>query len=90
MAKKFQDWKTLIFVDGEKLYVREVLKPVLSRIRTARQKVKASMPKGKTAKATEVSAVKAELARIDQFEARVRQHMEETSRRFGARRAKAR
>jgi|GEM_PF-5299219 len=85
MAKKTKDWKSRILEAGEQRYIREVIRPALAEVKTARAELKARMPKGKNADADKVALFKAEMERMNTFESRIQAHLKDTQGRFSKR-----
>ena len=83
-ANKLDDWRDRIFRDGEKRYIREVLRPAAADLKAARAKLKAAMPKGRDADQKKVALYQTQLSAVDVFSGKLKQHMEDTLGRFSA------
>lgn len=67
---------------AEKRYISDVIRPVLSELREAKSKLKASIPKGRGADDLKAKAIKAQIEYIGEVEGRVKEHLENTKGRF--------
>ena len=85
MAKKALNWKNRILIASERRFVREVIRPTLQDLAAVRKEMRAKAPKGKGADPDMLSLYRAELARMDDFETRVKQYADEMHQRFSAR-----
>ena len=85
MRKEFRQ-QTEILRYGEELYLEQVIKPVLSRLGSARQDLERKQAAGSDDRLV-TTGLESELAAIDQFESRVKKHAESVRGRFQQRRA---
>ena len=85
VGTKLINWRDRILRDGERRYIRDVLKPAAADLRAARARMKAAMPKGRNADPAKVALYQTQLKAMDVFGTRLQRHMDSTLGRFSAR-----
>ncbi len=87
--RKTENWKSRIFENAERRYLRDVIQPALADLERTRARIEARMQKSRSSDQAMASLFSAEIERINEFEARLKKHAEGASQRFAARKTES-